>query len=146
MQRLFFFLLFIACGVFADQDELTFRDGWARATVPGVSATAVYGIFENEGEGTLEVTSISSRVASRISIHRTVQRDDMMRMERVQGLRVPGGGVVELKPGGLHMMLTGLKQPLNEGDTFTIIIRTDAGREYPAEITVGSVTQGKMPK
>ena len=57
-----------------------------------------------------------------------VRTGDMMKMAPVKGIIVPAKGKVELKPGGLHVMLFELKKPLKEGDT----INADASPPVPA--------------
>jgi copper(I)-binding protein len=61
-------------------------------------------------------------VAASVEIHETRNMSGMMMMEKVPKVVVPRGARVELKPGGYHLMLIGLKQALGPGQTVTLTL------------------------
>ncbi len=63
----------------------------------------------------------------------------MMRMEKVNDITVPSTSSFSFKPGGHHLMLMGLHQPLREGDKVTIELSTEEGDTVSTELTVRSV-------
>ena len=89
------------------------QSAWVRATVPGQTSTAAYMELRSDRKGILMVLGTS---ASRlIQIHRTEHIDDVIRMRFVSSIPLSEEGSVVLRPGGLHLMLEELKQPLQEG-------------------------------
>lgn len=84
--------------------------------------SAVYFILRNGGEETDRLTGGETPAAAAVQIHESRMVDDVMRMERVDGLDIPPGGAVELKPGGLHIMLLGLTRSLVEGEEIDLTL------------------------
>src|SRR3546814_982987 len=62
----------------------------------------------------MRLVAVETPVAGRAETHRTVRDGDVMRMEPAEIVEVPAGAQVEFAPGGLHIMLMDLKQPLNK--------------------------------
>ena len=62
----------------------------------------------------------------------------MMRMQEVDAIAVPAGATVELKPGGLHLMLIDLAKPLVAGETFTVTLAFASGETLPVPVEVRS--------
>src|SRR5690606_31343763 len=60
----------------------------------------------------------------------------VMRMQQIPQLVVPAGGRVELRPGGLHIMLIGLTRDLEEGDSFSLTLYTEDGQEHVIHVPV----------
>jgi periplasmic copper chaperone A len=112
-------LLALACG--ASQAQTTVTDPWVRATVAQQKASGLFArIVSVPGARLL---SASSPVAGVVEIHEMKMDGDVMRMRALpQGLALPAGQAVELKPGGYHLMLMDLKQPLKPGDTVAVTL------------------------
>jgi len=100
--------------------ELSVTNAWSRATPPGVTVGVAYFTLENYTGKPDRLLKISSPVASKLQVHRTEVLDGIARMREVAVLHVDAGQVLEFAPNGMHVMLTGLKQPLVEGKTFEI--------------------------
>ena len=146
MAARFLGILFIFFSHFAVAEGLEFNQGWSRAMVPGAQSAAIYGRFENKGGKDLSVQEITSEVAGMLMIHRSVLENGMMRMHHVGNLLVHPGETVVFEPGGLHIMLSGLKKELVEGDSFEIKIGTTDGEYLEVKIIVGSIGQMSVPK
>jgi copper(I)-binding protein len=101
--------------------SIRIEDPWARPAtmMEGKSVSAVYMVIRNEGGQADRLIRAESDVAETVELHETKMEGGMMKMEPVQGIDVPAGGQVELKPGGLHVMLIGLKRELAVGDRLT---------------------------
>src|SRR3546814_5100309 len=82
----------------------------------------------------MRLVAVETPVAGRAETHRTVRDGDVMRMEPAEIVEAPAGAQVEFAPGGLHIMLMDLKQPLNKSDSSTMTLRLDSGEAI--EITV----------
>lgn len=97
------------------------QEGWIREAPPVARVRAGYLVLENAGASDLVVTGARSEAFGAIEIHTMVEGEGgAMRMRRVPELVVPAGGRVELRPGGLHLMLFRAQQPLAAGDTVTV--------------------------
>ena len=68
------------------------------------------------------LVSASSPAARTTELHTHIREGDVMRMRGVPGIEVPAGQAVTLQPGGLHLMLIGLTQPLNRGETVPVTL------------------------
>ena len=123
----------------AGRAELLIRDGFVRGLPPGQQNTAAFMRLQNTGVDDLVIVSAWSSVAARTEIHHHRELNGMMRMEQVPSITVPAGASFVLKPGGHHLMLMGLQQPLEEGDEVTIRLQTDAGQQIEQQLPVRSV-------
>ena len=95
-------------------------NAWARASTGSTGAGAVYFEVRNHGRNADRLVSAKTEVSRTASLHTHIMKDNIMRMERVEGLEVPAYGRVLLKPGGYHVMLMGLSKPLMRGQTFML--------------------------
>lgn len=95
--------------------DVTVNDPWSRATVPGQPTGAIYMKINSTSDATL--LSAETPVAKEVQVHTMHMHNDVMRMREHGQLDVPAGKTVDLAPGGLHLMLLGLKKPLAAGET-----------------------------
>ena len=109
---------------------------WARATVPGQQTAGVYMTLKSAAPARL--VGASSPLAERIEIHEMSLQGDVMRMHATPALPLPAGQAVALKPGGGHLMLMGLKQPLTpRADVpLTLIFEDGSGMKGSIELRV----------
>lgn len=111
---------------------------WARATAPTAVTGAVY--FALRGGSTDDrLISAATAVAERVELHTHAMADGMMQMRRVAEVGVPAGATVEFKPGGLHVMLFGLKAPLGAGSSFDLALRFAKGGTLTVPVSVRGV-------
>lgn len=96
----------------------TITGAWARATAPGQPVGAAYMTIASPVGLTLQ--SIDTSAAKSVEVHTMDHRNGVMRMRAVPTLRVAAGVPVQLAPGGMHLMLMGLQQPLKAGDTLRL--------------------------
>lgn len=98
--------------------NITVVDAWARETPNDVSA--VYMVIKNSGGPDRLVSAASSR-SPNVQVHETVTEGSSMRMQEVEGgIEVPANGEVALAPGGYHIMLMNLAEPVKAGETVDI--------------------------
>ncbi len=128
--------------------ELTITEPWSRATAIGVPNGVVYLGITNKGAMPDKLTEVSSDVATRSEIHETMKNmPGMMMMEPVKdGLPVPAGQSVSLKPSGLHIMLIGLKHQLKPGDTVPLTLTFEKAGKVDITADVGFPGAMKPPK
>ena len=102
--------------------NLTIDNTFTRATVPGQKNAGGFLSIANKGADD-KLISATSNVASEVQIHEMKMDGNVMQMRQINGLAVPAKGKVELKPGGYHLMLMGLKSPLKAGDTINVQLK-----------------------
>jgi periplasmic copper chaperone A len=100
--------------------QVTVSDAWVRGTVPGQKATGAFMNLKSASDAAL--VSASSPAAGIVEIHEMAMDGGVMKMRAVEKLPLPAGKPVDLKPGGYHVMLMDLKQPLKEGETIPVTL------------------------
>lgn len=131
------------CG--GTSDGLAVNDVWARASAGMQNAGAVYmTIVAGESSDQLIGVAVEDSVAMKAEIHETTTVEDgdgqsMMTMQQVSLIDVPAEGEAVLEPGGYHVMLMQLAEPLVDGDEFTVTLTfEEAGDvEVLAEVRTG---------
>ena len=98
--------------------QVTVDKPWVRATVAQQTTTAAYLSITSARDGRL--VDASSPVATAVEVHEMKMDGDLMKMRSVAALPLPAGKAVEMKSGGYHMMLMGLKAPIRPGDVVPI--------------------------
>lgn len=128
----------------AQTATVTAKDVWVREAPAGRPTTAVFLVLTNSGTTARHVVSGATAVADTLELHEMKRDGNMMQMSPVSRITVPAGGDVTLRPGGLHLMLFGLRKPLVAGDTIRVSLTLDDGTklEVPAEVRA---MMGRMP-
>lgn len=130
---------------FAMAQGVEIKDAWARATVPGQMATGAFMTLTSEKGARLK--AVSSPVAAVSEVHEMRMDGDVMKMAALKdGLNLPAGKKVELKPGSFHLMLMDLKAPLQKDSTVPLTLTfVDAkGVETKTELSVPVKTAAPM--
>jgi copper(I)-binding protein len=110
---------------------------WSRETAEGQNAGGAFMTIANTGTAADRLTGGSTPVAGRVEIHTMTMDGGVMRMRQLaDGLEVPAGGEVTLKPGSFHVMLMGLKQPLKAGDTVPLTLTFKGAGTVATELVV----------
>lgn len=129
-----------------DVGSIHITQPWARATPKGASSGAAYMTITNNGTAPDRVSCVSSDASAECQIHTMTMNNGIMQMRPVVGgLEIKPGATVTLKPSGLHMMLTNLQHPLEQGKTVKITLKFEhAGTidvDYPIE-GIGAAAPG----
>ena len=106
---------------------LHLEDPYVRAVPPGAPATAAFMKLHNRGQEDLAIVDASSPIAKDVELHTHTDAGGVMQMRRIDKIALPAESTTELKPGGLHLMLIGLKQPLKAGDQVEVTIELNDG-------------------
>jgi periplasmic copper chaperone A len=120
---------------------------WARATPGNAQTGAAYLSITNTGTAPDRLLSVSSTVAEKAELHENKTENGIMKMRPKAPVAFKPGETVTLKPGGDHLMLMGLKQPLKEGDsiTLTLIFEKAGAVQVTARVAkVGAMGAGEM--
>jgi copper(I)-binding protein len=100
--------------------DLVVEGPWARESVTPTGA--VYLTVRNDGDQDDRLIGVASEVAAKAELHGSTMEGGVMRMHPVEAVVVPAHGEAALAPGGLHMMLMGLKGRLEEGESFALTL------------------------
>lgn len=126
--------------------SLEISDPWSRATPKGSSVAAGYMTIKNSGSTPDRLISGSSDVAPKFEVHEMKMEDGIAKMRPVKGgLEIKPGETVELKPGSFHVMLTGLKQPLEKGQKVKATLQFEKAGKVDIEYTVEAAGTPSAP-
>jgi periplasmic copper chaperone A len=127
-------------------DSLKARSVWARASLTGASNGIAYATLVNEGGAPARIVGGSTPVAAHVEFHLHAMSGGMMTMKQLEAIEVKPGETVVLKPGGLHVMLVGLKQRLKQGESFPLTLKLAGGPSIAVEVKVlGPGAMGPPP-
>mgnify|MGYP000126706010 FL=1 len=118
---------------------LEFTDAFVRGLPPGQKNTAAFFTVANAEATAWTIARVSTDAADRVEMHRHEHNNGMMTMREVDELTIEAQSSLQFAPGGLHLMLIGLKQPLREGDRVTLQFTNVAGESVHTEFPVISV-------
>lgn len=123
-----------------EQGDLTIADPWSRPTPPGAAVGAGYMVISNSGEDDITLIGGETPKAARVSIHETVEEGGVMRMQPLrEGLVVPAGGKVELKPHSYHLMLEQLTSGIEEGQQIPLTLSFEGAGDMEITLRVKSL-------
>jgi periplasmic copper chaperone A len=141
MMKRFVFPLIAICAVaavaFAQASPLPKVEGaWVRSSVAGQQGTGAF--MRLTATEATQLVGVSTPVAGVAEVHEMKMEGDVMKMRAMDKLDLPAGRTIELKPGGYHLMLLDLKQPLKQGSTvpMTLLFRDAKGVESKLELKV----------
>lgn len=126
-----------AIGSTADAHALPRVEGaWVRSAVAGQQGTGAF--MRITAADNAKLVGASTPVAATAEVHEMRMQGDVMRMRPVAALELPAGRTIELKPGGYHLMLMDLRQPLKVGSTvpLSLVFRDAAGAERKLDLQV----------
>ena len=136
-----FGLLLCAGSTVAQAADLTVSDAWSRATPSGQSSAVVYLTVKDSGAPDT-LTGASTPVASAAQLHESRTANGVTTMRPVGTVQVSPDHELTLAPGGLHLMLTGMKQQLKTGDTFPLTVTFAHAGAVETKVTVRGLGAG----
>lgn len=114
---------------------ITIGHPWSRAAGANTNGAA-YMTLRNTGREADRLVSASTPIARTVELHTHVRDGDVMRMRPVRDIAVPAGETVRLRPGGLHVMLIGLTEPLRQGATVPLTLRFESAGEATVQLEI----------
>lgn len=122
--------------------DIAIQEPYARAAIPN---GAVFMELVNEGAVDDVLVSAETEVANTVELHESkIDEAGVMKMSPVPNIPVPAGGSATLQPGGLHVMLMGLRQELAVGDTFSVTLNFEKSGPRTIEVEVRDSIMGQM--
>ena len=127
------------------QTTVKVEDAWVRGTVASQKATGAFRRLTSAADARL--VSATSPVAEVVEIHEMAMENDIMKMRQIPGLALPAGKATELKPGGFHIMLMGLKGQVKGGDTVPLTLTFEGAdkKTFTQEVSAPVKALGAMP-
>jgi copper(I)-binding protein len=116
--------------------ELAVTNAWSRATPPVAKVGVIYFTLRNDTRKSDRLLKLSTPVAAKAEVHRTEVQDGIARMREVAVLHVEAGQTLEFEPGGMHVMLIGLREPLVGGRTYDLDLLFEVAGPRKVKVTV----------
>jgi copper(I)-binding protein len=133
------------CGAPASAQEvkagdLVITQAWTRATPNGAKIGGGYLSIENKGTSPDRLVGGSADIAGKLEVHEMAMQDGVMKMRPVDsGLTIDAGKTVKLAPGGYHLMMFDLKNPLKQGDTVPVTLKFEKAGEVKVTLSVQGI-------
>ena len=127
--------------------DLRVDAAWARATAGMASNGVVYMTLSNHGEETDSLIDLVTPIAQKAALHETMSRGDILSMRSVTAVEVLPGESTVLGPGGLHVMLMGLRAPIDAGQNFPLTLVFKKAGTVTVQVTawgIGALKPGPV--
>jgi copper(I)-binding protein len=119
-----------------EKGDIQVHHPWSRATPPGAKVAAGYMEIRNRGAQPDRLLSASTPAAQRVELHVTEREGDVAKMRQVKSYEIPARERYVLRPGGAHMMLVDIVQPLKKGERVKMKLRFERAGEIEVELEV----------
>lgn len=120
----------------ATSSGVAVSDAWVRPAPGGQGNGAAYLLVRSSGSAGDRLVQAASDVADSVELHTAEMKDGVMSMRPVEGIDVPAGGTAELKPGGYHIMLIGLRRELQPGERVALTLQFERAGQVSVEAVV----------
>lgn len=117
-------------------DDLTIENARARATIPGVKVSAGYLKLTNNTDKTMHFTTIKSNAAKFSEFHNMVMDNNKMVMRKIDSIDIEPHQSFVFKEKSYHLMFMGLNQRFIPGDSISVTLIQDNGKEYEVLLPV----------
>ena len=122
--------------------DVMIHSAWARASLGNTKNSAAYMTIEVAGDTADRLIGTETEAAERAELHTHLMEDGVAKMRHVTAIEVAPGEPTVLQPGGLHVMLMGLKQPLVEGETMVLGLTFEQAGSVDLEVPIKGVAGG----
>lgn len=128
------------CAVFCAQAmaDIQVSEAWARETIPGTSSSALFATLTNGNRNGAALVAVTVQGVDKAELHTSSEAGGMMRMRRVERIEIGAGESLALAPGGFHVMLFRLAEPLRAGARLQAQFEFSNGEKVSAEVEVKS--------
>ena len=116
--------------------DIEIDGAYARASIPNVPNSAAFFVIKNNSDKDIAITSANSDIAEKNELHTHIKENKMMKMMKIEKLVVPAKSSLELKSGGDHVMLMGLKKELKAGDEINLELSFSDGDKKSIKVPV----------
>ena len=116
--------------------DVEIEGAYARASIPNVPNSAAFFVIKNNSDKDIAITSANSDIAEKNELHTHIKENEMLKMMKIEKLVVPAKSSLELKSGGDHVMLIGLKKELKAGDEINLELSFSDGDKKSIKVPV----------
>lgn len=116
--------------------KILIKDASIRLSPPGSVTTAAYAMITNHLDHDVELVSIEGDFAKTFELHNMEMQGGVMRMRKMASIPVKKHESVELKSGGLHIMIFDLKKPLNPNEKYNLKFNFSNKEKIEVQATV----------
>ena len=116
--------------------DIEIEGAYARASIPNVPNSAAFFVIKNNSDKDIAITGANSDIAEKNELHTHIKENKMMKMMKIEKLVVPAKSSLELKSGGDHVMLIGLKKELKAGDEISLELSFSDGDKKSIKVPV----------
>ena len=116
--------------------DIEIEGAYARASIPNVPNSAAFFVIKNNSDKDIAITSANSDIAEKNELHTHIKENQMLKMMKIEKLVVPAKSSLELKSGGDHVMLIGLKKELKAGDEINLELSFSDGDKKSIKVPV----------
>ena len=116
--------------------DIEIEGAYARASIPNAPNSAAFFVIKNNSDKDIAITSANSDIAEKNELHTHIKENKMMKMMKIEKLVVPAKSSLELKSGGDHVMLIGLKKELKAGDEISLELSFSDGDKKKIKVPV----------
>ena len=121
---------------------LHWKEAWVRSMPPGTQVTAAYGILMNHSDETVTISQLTADLGSDAQVHDVLADGDQRRMVQIETADIAPGASLIFEPGGQHIMLIGVTEPLPEGGQVEICALSAAGAKVCTEAVISRQAPG----
>ena len=130
-------VLFVLTGLSFAQGKVVVEDAWVGEVPPSSPVAAAYMTIRNDGSSDDKLLGVTADIAGHTMIHETVVDDKgVAKMNMVGALVIPAGKSVTLKPGGTHVMLMDLKEPVTGKEKIELDLKFENAGDVKVEAPV----------
>ena len=119
--------------------DLVVEHARTRATAGGQKVAAGYLDLRNGGKEADRVIGAFTPAAERIELHVVIMEREVMKMREVKSFDVPAGGKIELRPGGPHLMIMGIKRAFKKDERIPVTLRFEKAGDLAIELLVSAI-------
>ena len=116
--------------------DIEIEGAYARASIPNAPNSAAFFVIKNNSDKDIAITSANSDIAEKNELHTHIKENQMLKMMKIEKLVVPAKSSLELKSGGDHVMLMGLKKELKAGDEINLELSFSDGDKKSIKVPV----------
>lgn len=125
--------------------DMTITNAWTRATPPNARAGGGFVEIINNGPNADRLLAVRSETAPRVELHEMTVTDGVMKMREMEdGIAIPAGETVTLKPGGLHIMFMGLSEGFEEGGNVPLVLTFETAGDVEIVLPIAKMGARSM--
>ena len=137
MSKKLLFAALALSAVFGGDIEIS--DAYARTSMPGVLNSAAFMTIKNNSDKDVNLVAANTDKSDVTELHTHINENGMMKMQKVDFIKIPAKSQAVLKPGSDHIMLMNLANPIKEGDQIKINLKFDNNENFDISVKAKNI-------